>query len=217
MKRAVWFSAVLAGAITMACSSDKVSGSGAGGSPGDGTGGSGATAAAAGALLAEGNLTLMVQPPTSTSAGNCPVPGRTYVIGNPKGPDRSSPGDRLTDGENGAKIKCSVTGSGPFAVSATIQGTTQETPADRVSLIIKDGVIDADTQTGTASVSVFTPQLAGTFSGGDCTLSVINQNIKAGSLWASVTCPAISDPSAPGQACSVGQLSTFVIENCDGS
>src|SRR6187551_2268097 len=71
----------------------------------------------------QGNLTLSIQKPAT---GTCPVPGKTYIVGNPKGPSSGSAGDRLVDGQNGASIKCSVKGSGPLTFSGSIKGTSSE-------------------------------------------------------------------------------------------
>jgi len=163
----------------------------------------------------QGNVTLSVQKPTTGSL-TCPVPGKTYVVGNPKGPTTAAPGDRYIDGENGATIACSVKGGGPFNFSATIKASSTE--SDKVTMTITSGVINADKKTGTATVGVFTPQLAGTFISpeGGCAVSVVGDNVKPGSLWATVSCPIINYPST-GQACSVGSITTFVLENCDGS
>ena len=163
----------------------------------------------------QGNATLSVQKPT-TGTSNCPVPGKTYVVGNPKGPTTVAPGDRFIDGENGATIKCSVKGSGPFNFSGTIKASSTEN--DKVTITISNGVIGADKLTGTATVSVYTPQLAGTFASpeGGCTVGVVGDNAKPGSLWATVSCPVINYPST-GQVCSIGPITTFVLENCDGS
>lgn len=164
---------------------------------------------------AQGNLTLSLQPPTM-GTGTCPVPGRTYVIGNPNGPNSNNAGDRIIDG-HGATIKCSVQGNGTFTFSGTIKGTTGTTPSDQVTLTMTNGTINSTTGTVTASVNV--TQLAGNFSSpaGGCMVSVVGDNVKPGSLWATVMCPTISDPSAPGKSCSVGPITTFVLENCDGS
>jgi len=138
----------------------------------------------------------------------------TYVLGDPQGPSTVSPGDRLVDGQNGASIQCSVLGNGPYTVSGTIRAQTYQ--GDQVTFILTDGVINADKQTGTASVSVNTPQLASTFSGTDCTLVVVGANVKPGALWATLACPSISSPST-AQTCGVGSFSTVVFENCSGS
>jgi hypothetical protein len=166
---------------------------------------------------AQGSLTLSIQPPVG--AGNCPVPGTTYVIGNPKGPNSGFAGDSLIDGEHGATIKCAVNGSSTFTFSGTIKGITNTTPSSKVAFQVSNGVINMDRLTGTATVAVNTNELAGNFASpaGACTVGVVQDAVKAGSLWATVTCPSISDPTSPGKACSVGSITTFVLENCDGT
>jgi hypothetical protein len=166
---------------------------------------------------AQGNLTLSIQPPVGP--GNCPVPGITYEIGNPKGPNTISPGDRLIDGEHAATIKCAVNGSSTFTFSGTVKGITNTTPSSKVAFQLTNGVINTDKMTGTATVAVNTNDLAANFTSpaGGCTVGVVGDNVKAGSLWATVTCPTITDPTAPGRACSVGSITTFVLENCEGS
>ena len=207
----VLFLAAGAGAFTTGCSSDADPAS----SGASGAGGGLATSGAGGDkhhVPAQSNLTLSVQP--ATGAG-CPVAGQTYVLGNPKGPNAVSPGDRLIDGEQGATISCSVRGTGPFTFSGAIRGTTGQ--GDLVDVKMTDGSITGES--GSVTLSVGTPQLASRFTStaGGCTVTVIGQNIKPGSVWASVTCPTITDPSTPGLTCSVGPVSTFVFENCDGT
>ncbi|HKO46231.1 MAG TPA: hypothetical protein VJV79_00825 [Polyangiaceae bacterium] len=160
---------------------------------------------------AKGNLTLSVQ-----QLMGCPTFGKTYSVGNPAAPNDMMPGDRLIDGENGATIKCSVNGSGPFTFSASIQG--RSTLNERVTMTIADGVINADKLNGTATVSVNTPELNNThFSPpSSCPVTVIGSEVKPGSMWAKVTCPKISEPSA-ATSCTVGTTTTFVIENCEGT
>jgi hypothetical protein len=166
---------------------------------------------------AQGNLKLSIQPPTGT--GNCPVPGTTYELGNPKAPNTVSPGDRLIDGEHGATIKCSVQGSSTFTFSGTLKGITNTTPSSKVSFQILSGSIDMGKMKGTATVAVNTNELAANFTSpaGDCAVSVVGDNVKPGSIWATITCPNITDPTSPGKACKVGDTTTFVLENCDGS
>lgn len=163
----------------------------------------------------------------ASGSASCPVPGKTYNVGNPKGPTTSPPdlvssaGDRFIDGESGATIKCSVKGSGPFTFSGTIQALSNP-ENDRVTLSISNWTINADKMTGTATISVNTPQLGGTFTSppGGCTLTVFNQQVKPGSVWATAYCPTVNDPTT-GKVCQVGQSvnssTTFVLENCDGS
>jgi len=138
------------------------------------------------------------------------------VLGDPRGPNTVSPGDRLVDGEQGASITCSVRGAGSsYTFSGAIRGATGQ--GDLVDLEMTDGSITG--QTGSVTLSVNTPQLASRFTStaGGCTVTVIGDNVKSGSVWASVACSAITDPSTPGVTCSVGSVSTFVFENCDGT
>jgi len=137
------------------------------------------------------------------------------VLGDPKGPTNLSPGDRLIDGEQGASISCSVLGTGPYTFSGAIRATTAQ--GELVDLEMTDGSITGET--GSVTLSVATPQLASRFrsTAGGCAVTVLGENIKPGSVWASVACPTITDPSTPGATCSVGPVSTFVFENCDGS
>jgi hypothetical protein len=163
---------------------------------------------------AQGNVTLSVQQPM-TGSPTCPVPGKIYVVGNPLGPSATSAGDRLIDGEHGATIKCSVHGSGPFTFSGSIHGTSSE--KDPVTVTFTGGMISADKLTGTGTVSVYTPSVDGfTSSDASCTFTVVSQQVKHGSLWATFSCPSITQ-SSTAKSCQIGSTSAFVLENCDGS
>jgi len=163
----------------------------------------------------QGNLTLSVQQ-ALTGPVNCPVPGKTYIVGNPSGPTAVDDGDRLIDGEHGASIKCSVHGGGPYTFSGTIKGLSSE--SDKVTFTITNGNVSADKATGTATIAVNTPQLPGTFTSpeGGCALTIVNGNVKGGSIWATANCPTITEPST-AKTCAVGTTTTFILENCDGS
>jgi hypothetical protein len=164
---------------------------------------------------------LSIQKPT-TGAGNCPVTGKTYDVGNPKAPvstpPKPDPGDRLTDGEHGASIQCSVKGSGPFTFSGSIEGITSE--GDPLTVGVTNGVINADKVSGTAKINVYTKELSGSFTStaDGCAVTVLF--VKPGSVWATITCPSIVN-SSTAQECSVGPvggtISNFVFENCDGT
>jgi len=160
---------------------------------------------------AQGNLNLSVQQGTG-----CPVTAKVYQVGNPKPPSTISSGDKLIDGENGATIKCAVHGGGPYTFSGTIQGRSSEN--DRVYMTMTGGVINADKISGTVTVAINTPQLSNTYTSdaGTCIVTVVNSNVKGGSLWATVSCAKVSEPST-ATSCSVGPTTTFVLENCDGS
>lgn len=161
--------------------------------------------------MAQGNLTLNVQ---YEDLDLCPVTDKTYVVGAPEGPSSMTPGIRLIDGEGGAKISCAVNGTGPYTFSGTIQATTPE--LDSVTFTISDGVVNADGLTGSASLSVTTTDLVGSYSSGfrACPIRVVDDQIKRGSIWATFSCDLIW-PSAIG-VCTVGE-SAFVFENCDGT
>ncbi|HET7541615.1 MAG TPA: hypothetical protein VFK05_17190 [Polyangiaceae bacterium] len=167
---------------------------------------------------AQGNMTVSIT--QASGSASCPVPGKTYQVGNPKPPNvTSNPptvGDRLIDGEHGAAIKCSVHGNGPYTFSGSIKALSSE--SDKVALTITNGVINADKTTGTATIAFSAPQLANTFTSaeGGCTITVISQNVKPGSIWASAACPTITEPST-AKVCAVGATTNFVLENCDGS
>src|SRR4051812_18272959 len=167
---------------------------------------------------AQGNMTLSIGDPTGAK---CPASAKTYQVGNPTAPSITAvpneDGDRLIDGEKGASIKCSVTGSGPYNFSATIKALSSE--SDKVTLTVTNGIINADKATGSATVAVNTPQLSGNSfvsEPGACVVSVVNQNVKAGSLWASVSCAKVTLAST-GQSCAVGMTTNFIVENCEGT
>ena len=166
----------------------------------------------------QGNMTLSIGDPTGAK---CPASAKTYQVGNPNPPTVTSTppsaGDRLIDGDHSASISCSVHGSGPYTFSGTIKALSKE--SDKVALTITNGSIGADKVSGTATIAVNTPQLSGNSfvsAPGACTVKVISQNVKPGSIWASVTCPTVT-LSSTGQSCAVGDSTNFVLENCDGS
>ena len=193
-------------------------------------GGASAQGGDAGALPGQGAITLQVGGPSST----CPVPGNIYPVGklktdpsDPTGkrkialaPSQTDPGQSVVDGDGGTKVSCSVRGKGPYTFSGTLHATSTDEQNDPITVTFSNGVVNADKTTGTVDVQVFTPQLAATFSSGStpCTVTVINSQIKGGSIWADFSCPSLTQP--PSAACSSGvapSVSTFVFENCDGS
>jgi|GEM_PF-930856 hypothetical protein len=181
-------------------------------------------------LPAQGAISLQVGGPSST----CPEPGTVYQVGklktdpsDPTGkhkiaqaPSDLDPGLSVVDGESGTNISCSVHGSGPFTFSGSLHATADDELKDPVTITFSNGVVNADKKTGTVAVSIFTPQLESSFSSGStpCTVDVIQQQIKGGSIWADFSCPTLTSP--PSSVCSSGvapSVSTFVFENCDGS
>lgn len=207
-----WLAGVL---MLCACSGSSTPGNEMNGASGaSGVSGRGGTAGA-GVLPAQGATSLQIGGPSST----CPVPGNVYPLGKPA-PTEVDPGQSLVDGENDTKISCSVRGTGPYTFAGSLHGTSTDTQSDPITVTFSNGTINADKLTGTVSVSVFTPELDGTFTSGStpCTVTVINQQVKGGSIWANFSCPTLSLP--PSTVCSSGvapSVSTFVFENCEGS
>jgi hypothetical protein len=166
-------------------------------------------------LPAQGAITLSVTTPSQpVPAMMCPVPGKQYLVGS-KGnaPTETDPGESLIDGD-GATVSCSVHGSGPYTFSGSLHASTTE--GDPITVTFTGGTVDADKKTGSVSVNLYTPQLAGNFDSGStpCTVTVINGQVKNGSIWAQFSCPSVASP--PSNLCGIG-TSTFVFENCDGS
>jgi hypothetical protein len=126
----------------------------------------------------------------------------------------------VVDGDNGTMVSCSVQGKGPFTFSGSLQATATDAAQDPITVAFSNGVVNSDKKTGTVTVSVFTPQLDAPYSSGDmpCTVTVINGQIKGGSIWADFSCPSLTTP--PSGVCTSGvapSISTVVFENCDGS
>lgn len=174
-------------------------------------------------LPAEGAVTLIIEGPLDATQGSCPVnAGKGYKVGatakdgTVQAPTAISPGESVIDGEGGTTVSCSVRkqGDGTYAFSGSLQASSSE--HDPITVTITNGSIGADLKMGTASVSVYTPQLAGTFASGatPCTFNVINNQVKGGAIWATFSCPTIAQP--PAQSCKVDP-STIVFGNCSGS
>jgi hypothetical protein len=172
---------------------------------------------------AQGAVTFTVGPPTmAVSAMSCPEGGHTYQVGavDPKtmldlAPTQNDPGQSVISGESGSSITCSVTGGkGNFNFSGSLHAAT---PHDGLITITFNGAINMmDTDgnpTGTASVSVFTPTSGSLSGNAPCTVTVLQGQIKGGSMWASFTCDQVSSP--PSSLCGVAGY--IVFENCSGS
>ena len=166
-------------------------------------------------LPAQGAISLSVgKPTTAVSQMTCPDSGRTYeVYAGSVPPSPTTPGDRVISGDNGSSITCSVRASGGgFAFSGSFTGVTKDMDHYPITVSFSDGVVDANKVSGTASVSVLTPVLAATFgSTAPCKITVINSQVKPGSIYATFSCPTISSP--PSGLCSVN-ASVIVFENC---
>ncbi|MEP7050917.1 MAG: hypothetical protein ABJB12_11205 [Pseudomonadota bacterium] len=174
-------------------------------------------------LPAEGAVTLGLQGPMQVTQTSCPVgAGRSYQVGfrakdgSVQAPTEILPGKSVIDGENSTVVSCSVhkQSDGSYAFSGSLQAPSSE--HDPINVTISNGLISSDGVTGTGAVSVFTPQLAGTFASGStpCTFKVIKNQVKGGAIWASFSCPSIAQP--PQNVCSIVS-SIIVFGNCAGS
>ena len=144
---------------------------------------------------------------------DCPTPGLTYEVGAPKAPSASDPGMSVVNGEAGAVVSCYVHGMGPFNFSGMLRATAQGSQHDPISVVFDAGEIGSDYR-GTATVTVFTPQLGAAFASSQpCTITVINQQVKNGAIWATFSCPQVSSP--PSGLCAAS--GTIVFENCNGT
>jgi hypothetical protein len=172
-------------------------------------------------LPAQGAVTLSIeQPVPSVNQMSCPVV-QTYQVAalDPKtkliqAPSNSDPGQSVISGEGGASVTCSVKGGKTgFAFSGSLHAATPQ--GDLISVAFTNGTIGSDLMTGSADVSVYTPQLSATFSSAtSCTITILEGQIKGGAMWASFDCPQIQSP--PSGLCGIGS-STIVFQNCAGS
>jgi hypothetical protein len=215
--------AVLALWSTMACSdatdAGKATGGNSNGAEAGGTtsngGAGGATSSVGGAgggaqLIAQAALTVSVAPPAVAVAQmSCPA-NSTRELGSPA-PTPSDPGQSVISGVNGSLITCSVTGKGPYSFSGSIQFATAS--GAPIEINFANGSVGADF-TGTADINVFTPELSTNYnSTAPCAITVENQQVKGGAMWAAFNCPQIASP--PSGLCQL--TGTVVLENCDGS
>lgn len=149
-----------------------------------------------------------------TGSGACPAGQAAPIrsIGNPAPNSQGieGKGGPISDGEQGVSTSCSVTGGPQYNVSASArQGAVSFSLA---------GLVDGATGSGTATVTVETPDLAGYFQSGAgaCTVTAVSTQqgvqVKPGAMWATFRCDPITGPIA-SEVCKVqGDL---VIENCD--
>ena len=207
---------ILLSAAACAGHSSDESGSGgamnAAGSSGAHAGANGSGATGAGGkipeLPAQGALTAFVgQPAVHVDQMNCPVT-ETYQVGAPQAPTATDPGQSVVSGDAGSSISCIVKGQGTFSFSGSLHASTSM--GDLISIAFSNGVVTPDF-TGTADMSIFTPQLAGNFSSGTpCAIHVLDQQVKPGSMWATFACAQVLSP--PSGLC--GLTGTIVFENC---
>lgn len=175
---------------------------------------------------AQGAVTFAVHPPSpGVNQTTCPVPGMTYQVGtpdlkncpnNPTGaPTQECPGGSVISGEKGSKISCSVkSAGGSFNFSGSLAAISAAGQA--IDIEFNSGVVASDGTPGTVGVSILTPGLQGTggLSSTNCSVQVINGQVKGGSIWASFECPQVS---ATEKQYLCGTSGWIVFENCSGS
>jgi hypothetical protein len=188
---------------------------GTGGNTSSVAGAGGRTSNAAGAgggaqLITQAALTATVgSPAVPVDQMTCPAI-QTYQLGTPA-PTTNDPGRSVISGDAGSLINCAVTGNGPFSFSGSIKATT--TTGEAIDIVFANGVVGADF-TGTADISFYAPELTNDFrSTAPCAITVEDEQVKGGAIWASFHCPQIASP--PSGLC--GLSGTVVLENCAGS
>jgi len=125
--------------------------------------------------------------------------------------DASTKEKVLIDGMEGAKVSCSVSGSGPFDVSAQIvlgsDGITLSIPA-----INAGATVDSPAK---GALSFFSDRTAGdAFSSSSCNFYFkegTGQGVASGKLWVSFACPEVIEST---NTCGITE-SHVILENCD--
>ena len=160
---------------------------------------------------AQGAMEIRIYPPSNAGANKCSLPAHVKILsGNPTDtakPSKTEPGERLIDGQDGASVKCTVSGGGSFSVSASVL-------KDPVSFGMSASI---NGTTGTGSVSEYDPDDTVTLISdpAGCTFTVTPpQEIASGRVWGSFSCPTnFRDPNQPGGT-SCASEGNFVFENC---
>jgi hypothetical protein len=152
---------------------------------------------------AEGAAGLNVKNSGDATVGNgCSSP-HLIVLG-AAAPTPGDPGATWTDGHDGHRITCSVTGNGTFTVNGTITG-----PGENFRV---DGKATAG-ETGPASVAFFDPMQTTALSDKNCTMRVDGSyTVEKGAVWAAVSCSHMVSDDDPHIWCALD--ASFVFKNC---
>jgi hypothetical protein len=164
---------------------------------------------------AQGASVFTVQSASPAPAGKtCPVVTSTGAIPEVAGIgalDADTYQEKIVDGDHAAQVRCKVAVG---ADGSSFEGLLQ---LGARSFSIQNGVLGADRK-GTADVNLRDDTaLSVTFSsGGPCTIDGAagvsnNFQVKAGSMWASFSCPSVE--AAPSDYCRASGF--FVLENCE--
>ncbi|EYF01829.1 hypothetical protein [Chondromyces apiculatus] len=145
----------------------------------------------------------------------CPIRSHRAQVGSPTATD---PGTKLVDGEEGAEIECSVTGAGPFKVSASaVQG------ANILRLNIPS-ISPSASQAAPASGSVNfrSAELTSGSVSSDSTVPCTfwfpdgrseDQRVTGGKIWVAFECSRMLTPPM-NNPCKISE-SYALFENCD--
>jgi hypothetical protein len=117
---------------------------------------------------------------------------------------------RVVDGENGASVSCSVSGSSTFTFSGEVRSGAK-------GIRFASGTLGADLK-GTAVITIIDSTRLSTplaSPGATCVIDAAAAannrfQVKGGSIWASYSCPTVEAP--PTDACAADGI--FVLENC---
>jgi hypothetical protein len=150
----------------------------------------------------QASLYFLISPPDAGDGCDITRP-YTANIGGPPNSSRGDPGMRAIDGVEFADIRCRVSGSGPFNLSA-------EKSAAVFSLV--NGTVAGGS--GNATITLAGPGTGAVPLAGACQLDVSQQpfQVAPGKVWASFVCPSVSSPAQPGACTAQGE---FFFENCD--
>jgi hypothetical protein len=111
---------------------------------------------------------------------------------------------RSIDGEDNASVSCTVTGSSSFTFAGQIL-------LGGKALTIGSGTLGADKK-GTAQFTVANREgLSSSLKSPMPNCAVEASQVKAGSMWASFTCPSVE--AQPSEYCTASGF--FVLENCE--
>jgi hypothetical protein len=111
---------------------------------------------------------------------------------------------RTIDGEDNASVSCKVVGSSSFTFSGRIV-------LGGSAISIASGTLGADKK-GTAQITVTNSKdLSGSLISPSPNCVITAYQVKAGSMWASFTCPSVEAP--PSEYCTASGF--FVLENCE--
>ena len=161
---------------------------------------------------AQGAFSLYITTPAA-AGGPCPVARTSSSIPLVDGPDglrADNYQQNVIDGNEGAVVSCSVSGTSTFAFEGVLEQAGR-------SFELSNGVLSVDRR-GSADITLVDSQLLPTafLSSTPCTVDAVkspfnNFQVKPGSMWARFDCAVVE--AAPGAACAANGFVVF--ENCD--